>query len=588
MRWQTTAFLAVILIALGAFYYVYEIRLGPERDKAQGNKGRVFTFEPADVNEVTLRRREETVRLTREGGGWQVLEPVKSRGDRGPIEETLTSIVTAKMDREIAGKPGALDEFGLENPALDVSLLLKSGKSASLLLGTKSPTGVWVYAREREKPAVFVVSDGVLRDATRPVSDFRDKTILSFDRKDVSGLEVVTRDETLAVEPAGEGKWKLTRPRALPADTDTIQDFLDKLTGARIKEFVAEAPKSLAPYGLERPVQLAIHTGKDKDRATKSLLLGRVDDKKKGVYALRPGESSVLLLPEDVWTGLPKTTAVIRDKTVVAFERDKVQKLEVESPRGRVTIDREGDRWRITQPEALPADQVEVGGVLVKLKGLRAQAFLAEDASGIPRYLAHPEVRASLTLRGESTPVTVLLAPSPDKRGSQATAYAAVAGRGPVVLVEASALSDIGRALNELRDRALIGGLEPRDVKRVQVKSADKSLLLERRSDTEWKILEGGPGSAKSTKVDDLLYTLRGLKWQELVAPAGGEPARYGLDVPTAEIGLYRAGGTEIARLLVGKKEGARLFVSIKGAPAVYAVDAKQLEVPKVPDDFRS
>jgi hypothetical protein len=29
MRWQTTAVLAAILIALGAFYYVYEVRLGP-------------------------------------------------------------------------------------------------------------------------------------------------------------------------------------------------------------------------------------------------------------------------------------------------------------------------------------------------------------------------------------------------------------------------------------------------------------------------------------------------------------------------------------------------------------------------------
>jgi hypothetical protein len=367
MRWQTTAVLAVILVALGAFYYVYEMRLGPEREKTEGRKGRVFTFEPAEVDEVTLRRAAETVTLKRDGDGWQVLEPVKSRGDRGSIEETLTSIVTAKTDREIADKPGALGEFGLEKPAVDVSLRLKNGKQAGLQLGAKSPTGVWVYGRERDKPAVFVLSDSVLRDATRPVADFRDKTVLAFERRDVTGLEIVTREETLAAEPAAEGVWKLTRPRALPADADTVRDFLDKLTASRIKEFVAEAPKSLEPYGLERPVRLALHTGKDKERATKTLLLGRVDGTKKGVYAMRLGESSVLLLPEEVWTALPKTTAAMRDKTVIAFDRDKVQKLEVESPRGTVTIGREGDRWRIVQPQALPADQVEVGGVLMKL-----------------------------------------------------------------------------------------------------------------------------------------------------------------------------------------------------------------------------
>jgi hypothetical protein len=99
MRWQTTAVLAVILIALGAFYYVYEIRLGPEREKTEGRKGRVFTVEPADVAEVELKRTDSMVKLKRAGDGWQILEPVNARGDRGAVDETVTSIVTARSER---------------------------------------------------------------------------------------------------------------------------------------------------------------------------------------------------------------------------------------------------------------------------------------------------------------------------------------------------------------------------------------------------------------------------------------------------------------------------------------------------------
>jgi hypothetical protein len=586
MRWQTTAALAIILIALGAFFYIYEIRLGPEREKAESRKGRVFSVEPSDVNELVLQRGGEMVRLKREGEGWQMLEPVRSRGERGPIEEALTSVATTRMDREIAARPANPGEFGLDKPAAEVTLTLKDGKQVGLLLGAKNPTGVWVYAQERGKPNVFVVSDGVLRDATRPVADFRNKAVLAFDRKEVTGLEIVTRAETLAVEPAGEHGWKLTRPRQLPADTDTVAEFFDKLASARIKEFVAEAPRALEPYGLARPVRVAIHTGKGQDRATKTLLLGNVDDKKKGVYALRPGEPSVLLLSEDVWTALPKTTAAVRNKAIVEFDREKVARLEIESPRGRLTLAREQNRWRITQPQALPADQVAAGSVLMRLRGLKAQAFLAEDASGIARYLASPTVRATLTLEGAPGPLTVLLAPSPETRGGQATAYAAIAGRGPVVLVEASALTELGRSLNDLRDRSLVGALEPKDVKRLEVKSGGKAILLERKSDTEWKVLEGGRGAAKSTKVDDLLWALRALKWRELVTPAGGEAGRYGLDAPTAEVGLFRPDGTEIVTVLVGKQEGGRLYVKTRTSPAIYAVDPKQLEIPKVPDDF--
>ncbi|MGH7302133.1 MAG: DUF4340 domain-containing protein, partial [Candidatus Rokuibacteriota bacterium] len=175
MRWQTTAVLAVILVALGAFYYVYEIRLGPEREKTEGRKGRVFTVEPTDVAEVELKRSDSTVRLKREGDGWQILAPMSARGDRGPIDETVTSIVTARMDREIEADPKALGDFGLDRPASEATLTLKDGKRIGLILGAKSPTGVWVYAREAGKPAVFVVGDSVLRDTTRPVAEFRDK-----------------------------------------------------------------------------------------------------------------------------------------------------------------------------------------------------------------------------------------------------------------------------------------------------------------------------------------------------------------------------------------------------------------------------
>jgi hypothetical protein len=585
LRWQTTAALAVVLVALAAFYYVYEIRMGPERERAEARKGRVFAADTADVTAATIKRQTETVALKREADGWQLLEPIKARGDRGKIEDVVTTVLTAKIDREIADKPASLTDFGLDRPTAEVSLTLKDGKTLGLALGAKNPTGVWVYAKESDEPAVFVLPESVLRDATLPVADFRDKTILSFDRKQVTGIEIVTADETLSVQHADD-RWALTRPRELAVDAETLGDFFDKLTSAKVKEFVAETPRSLEPYGLERPVRLSIHLGRDKDRATKELLVGKTDPVKKGVYAMRPGESSVLLLPEEVWTALPKNVAALRDKTVVAFDRDKVTRIDLQSPRGDVTLVRQDDRWRITQPETLPADQVEVGAVLMKLRNLRAQAFVSEDPAGSSRYLARPEVRVTLTVAGAAAPVTVLLAPSTERRGGQPAAYAGVAGRGPVVLVEATALAEVGRSLTELRDRSLIGGLEPKDVKRVQVSSGGKRVLLERVSDTEWRVLEPSKGSAKGAKVDDLLWALRAVKWKDIAAPRADDVARFGLDTPEAEVALFRADGTEIAGVQVGKREGERLYVKLRSTPAVYAVDGKMLDVPK-PEDLQ-
>src|SRR2546427_10379888 len=228
MRWQPTAALAVVLLLVGGFYYVYDVRWAPDRERAETRKGRVFSAEAADVTAVELRRRDDTVRLTRAGDAWEVRSPVVARGDRARVEETLTTVLTAKVDREIDPKPAALADFGLDKPAAEITLTLKDGKTLGLALRSKTPTGVWVYAREAGKPAVVVLSDGVLREATKPASEFRDRTILALARKEVSGFDVTAEGETLAVAHAGDA-WRITKPVALPADSDAVGDMFEKL-----------------------------------------------------------------------------------------------------------------------------------------------------------------------------------------------------------------------------------------------------------------------------------------------------------------------------------------------------------------------
>jgi hypothetical protein len=586
MRWQTTAALALLLAVLGGFYYLYEVRWGPGREEAAARKGRVFVADTKDVTAVALRRGAESVQLSRDGEAWQMLEPVKARASRPAVDELLANVLTAKIDREIDANPKSPADFGLDKPAADLTLTLKDGKSLGLELGAKNPTGVWVYARERGKPAVFVLGESVLRDATKPVADFRDRTILAFESKDVSGFELVLPEETIDVEGAPNA-WRITKPVALRADNETVSEFLDKLTAQKVKEFVAEAPATRDAYGLERPIRITINTGKDTDRSSRTLLLGKVDDARKGVYAMRGGESSVLLLPEEVYKQVPKNVGVLRSKTLVEVERDKVAKLEIEGPKGAVTVARDGGQWKIVAPQALPADQVEVGAILTKLADLRAQGFLSEDASGIARYLAKPEVKVALTDQAGTT-TTVLLASSKETRGGAASAYAAVAGKGPVTLVDAKALTDLGRSATDLRDRRIVAGLEPRDVKRVRIKAGGQTMVVERSGETEWRVVEPAKGAANTQKVDDLLYALRGLRFKDVAAPEGQEPARYGLDAPSLEVTMFKGDGGEIATVQVGKREGDLAYVRTTAQPAVYSVESRTLgPAPKVPDDFK-
>ena len=274
MSWKTIAVLLILVLGLGGYFYYDTYWLLPARDKAESVKGRLWSVEPKDVEGISIKRATDTIRLKRVEDGWEMLEPVKARGDRGPIDEVLLSLTTARVDREVAASPAKLGEFGLDPAAAEVRLDVKGrAEPLTLLVGEKSPTGAWVYAKEAGKPAVVTLSEVTARDVARPAADFRDKTIVAFDRKAVTGIDLEVDGQQFSVEAGEPGKWRIAKPAAYPADGEMIADFLDKLEGAKAKEFVADGAP-LSRYGLDKPTRVTLWIGKDKDRSSKALSFG--------------------------------------------------------------------------------------------------------------------------------------------------------------------------------------------------------------------------------------------------------------------------------------------------------------------------
>ena len=574
---KTLVVLLLLAAGLGGFFYYDTYWLAPKRDRAESAKGRIWTVEPKDVEGVTIVRRNDTIRLKRTADGWDMLEPIKVRADRGAVDDMVTSLVTARMDREIDPNPAKPADFGLDPPAADVRLDVKGAAPLVLRVGAKNPTGVWVYAREGAKPAVITLSEGISRDTSRPVADFRDRSVIAFDRKNVTGLNLDVAGDQIGLSTDEPGKWRIVKPSSYRADADVVTEFLDKLEAAKTLEFVDDAPKSLVPYGLDKPSRVTIWLGRDKDRSSRTLLVGRAAPDKKGVYVKRDGEPSVLLTAEALWTAFPKTVAVLRDKVVVSYAYDKLAKLEIDHGHDAVVLEKDGTSWKITAPEPLKADPGAVNQLLWKLRDLRALTFLSEAPAEAARYLPKPELTLKLWEEGAKEPKTLLLQPSTDRRGGQPTAVAAVRGEGPIVLVEGKMLADLAPGTAELRDRTVVPAFDVGDIKRARVTGGEKPLVVEKSGDSDWKMVEPSKGKTKEARVTTALLALKALKWKE-IASKGGDDAKWGLDKPELEVSLFKADGAEVATLLVGRSEGAITYVKLRAGPAIYAVSTKDLE----------
>jgi hypothetical protein len=592
VRWRTTAGLAVLLLGLGTFYYVYEIRQAPERERALSAKARLWKdLEAKDVEEIVITKGAERIHLRRVQDAWMLTAPVQAAAERRAAEDLATTLATLRVEREIEANPQKPADFGLDPPAATVTFKAK-GQERGVRLGSRNPTGIWAYAQQTGAPAVILVTDGLLRDAEKPAGDFRDRTVLAIERKDVRGLEVrnAAGQVVVAARVRAQGEWALTAPLAARADQEAVTALFEKLRASRVKAFVTDAPRDLAEYGLDRPTRLVLEIGEDKARATRVLRFGKAVPDQKGVYAQREAEPTVLLVEEELWKAVPASPTALRDKTVFAYDRGKVERVELESPKGKMALALQDGQWRITAPLAARADETAVSELLWKARDLRAREFVAEEAPRLGAYgLDAPRVRVSIWEREAKEPRTLLLAPGrgPDR------AYAAVAAPGTrapaVVTVDAKALEELARSVTDLRDRSLAAPFDTRDVARITIARSGQTLVLDRTGEAEdaWALAAPRKGKARGGRVSELVWTLRGLRWRELVAEDGWDPARYGLDAAAAMVTLADKSGKPLLALAVGKREGERTYVRVPGQPALYAIDTKSLgELPATAEEL--
>jgi hypothetical protein len=145
------------------------------------------------------------------------------------------------------------------------------------------------------------------------------------------------------------------------------------------------------------------------------------------------------------------------------------------------------------------------------------------------------------------------------------------------VLVQGKALTELAPGVAELRDRTVFPAFDLGDVKRARVTGGDKPLVVEKSGETDWKQVEPTRGATKDGRVANVLLALKALKWKE-IASKGGDDAKYGLDKPELEMSVFKADGSEVGTLLVGKSDGAVTYVKVKAEPGIYAVSSKDLE----------
>jgi hypothetical protein len=405
-------------------------------------------------------------------------------------------------------------------------------------------------------------------DSTRPAGGVEEKDkVFIVEAEKIEEITVTAENDTTTLRKT-DGTWKISAPVAADADANEVSGLTSAIAGLEVNRVVEENAANLADYGLAEPrIKVAF---KGEGGAAGELHIGDKTPTSSDMYAVRPGEKRVFLVPAFQETSLAKTTFALRDKRILHFDRDKVDTIEISVPGSPlVQVARTGTDWVVKAPIQARGDYSAIEALLTRL-ATASMTELTDPNSPATFGLESPT--AVVTAGAGSTRTTLELGAEADGK-----LYARDRGRQLIFAVDPSLATDVKKTADDLRDKDLF---EFRSFNAVRVRLTrgqdtyefQKVAGKDGGADKWQRVVDGKAADVDLTKMEDLLTKLAALRAQSFNATTNA--AGLGTAALVAEAS-YDTDKFERVRFIKGEKE---VFGVRDGEAGVAVVDTSAFD----------
>ncbi|MEO5821766.1 MAG: DUF4340 domain-containing protein [Vicinamibacteraceae bacterium] len=375
------------------------------------------------------------------------------------------------------------------------------------------------------------------------------KVFAKVDGAKIEEIQIATAGGETTTLRKVDSAWRLVAPITAPADQTEATNAASNLASADVQRVVDEQPKDLATFGLATP-RLTITFRVAGDKAPRTLLLGDKNPTGSDLYAKLPDAARVFLVSAYLEGTFDKGTFGFRDKRILAFDREKVDKLEVTAGAAKATVARQADTWSVVAPAEARADFGVIEAVLSRLANGQMKAVAWDPDAPATTTAATPATAAPgaakppagatpakhtfkefgldpaehrLTLGAGSTVAELLLG----KATPEGDVYAKDASRSIVFTIEKALADDLTRNPADFRAKDVFA-LRAFTATRLEIARAGTTTTFERKKGPEkdavlkWVAVPPTP-AADEAKIEDLVNKVATLRAESFVdaLPAG-------------------------------------------------------------------
>lgn len=432
-------------------------------------------------------------------------------------------------------------------------------RSTILLVAVLAGLGAYIYF------VTWKLPEGGATDAKK-----LEKVFAGYEADKVEEIKVMSAAGDATTLRKEGGVWQVTQPITAAASESEVSGITSALGQMEVGRVVDENPTNLNDYGLSNPrIQIDFKAAGDKDY--KKLLVGDKSPTGSDVFAKRNDDKQVFLIPSFQETSFNRTTFDLREKSVLKFDREKIDGIDVTSSGKTLTVAKEGGDWKITKPVQTKADFGSVEGLVGRLQSVQMKSIVADNppAADLKKYgLDRPE--ATVNLSAGSTRATLLIG----GKAEDNTIYARDASRPAVVTVESALLDDLKKSADDYR-RKDVFEFRPFNANRIEMTRNDQTVVLERvkgqgeNAPDTWRRVTPSAKDVERDKSDSLLSKLSNIRAASFVEST----AKTGLDKPALTVSVKFDDGKKEEKVTFGQA-GSDVYVSRPGEPGAAKIDA--------------
>jgi hypothetical protein len=362
----------------------------------------------AQVTRVTLKTPAGEMELQKKGDHWDIVKPLRARGDDQKIADLIAQITTARIQQFVADDHGDLHGYGLAEPRGALTLFTQDDKQGQLLQigGVPEKEKDQRYVRFAPRGFVYTVPKKIEEILSTKPDDLRDRHLVRVDTNILDRITIAPADKTKILLARKGENWTIASLNNTPANSGEIRRFIDTLQNERVTKFVEDVGSNLAKYGLDQPqLQLTFSSFASENTAeTKAgeqpfatIAFGKVDGD--NVYSRLADEPFIVAVRRGLVDQIFTDPLQWQELSIFKFKPEQIHRFSIARDKELWMERDEKKQWRWLKGSG-EINQANVQSLISALANLHAVRWLGTPA---PRHgLDKPQLTLTFMYGPES------------------------------------------------------------------------------------------------------------------------------------------------------------------------------------------